>query len=64
MLHMSQEELLAILKEMPLRSEEIRDNVWYLEKANNFTAFNLMNIFNYGYMMGKRDERAKKKAVS
>lgn len=61
---MSQEELLAILKKMPFRSEEIRDNVWYLEKANNCTALNLMGIFNYGYMMGKREERAKRKAHS
>lgn len=61
---MDNDELLAILREMPMRSEEIRSNVWLLEKANDSIAFNLMNIFNYGYMMGKRDERAKRKALN
>lgn len=59
---MEKEKLLAILRKMPTGSDEIRDNVWYLEKADNCIAFNLINIFNYGYMMGKRDERAKRKA--
>lgn len=59
---MNNEELLAILREMPVRSEEIRDHVWFLENAYDCMSANLMSIFNYGYMLGKRDERAKRKA--
>ena len=58
---MKTDELLAILRKMSVRSEEIRSNMWFLEKATDSMAFNLIAIFNYGYMMGKRDERAKRK---
>lgn len=58
---MNKEEVLAIVREMSMRPEEVRRIVWYLEKATDSRAFNMMNIFNYGYMMGVRAERAKKK---
>lgn len=32
--------------------------------ARHDSWFKLIDIFNYGYMMGKRDERAKKKALN
>lgn len=58
---MTKEELFTIVKRMPIRSEEVRGNIYLLENDSDSMAFNLIRIFNYGYMMGKRDERAKKK---
>lgn len=58
---MSKVEVLKIVREMPVRSDEVRDIVWALENATDITPFNLMNIFNYGYMIGKQEERAKKR---
>ncbi len=61
---MSKEEVLSILNKMPLRSDEVRQNIWFLETVSDSPSYNLLSIFNYGYMMGKRDERAKKKALN
>ena len=61
---MSEKEL-SILKKMPIGSQERVDAIFYLydKEKQGSEAIGLIDIFNYGYMMGKRDERAKRKAL-
>ena len=61
---MSKEEILSILNKMPVRSEEIRQNIWTIETSSDSPSGILLSIFNYGYMIGKQEERAKKKALN
>lgn len=64
---MISEKDLEYLKLMPLGSEERRKEIFYLydKEDESSTCIGLLDIFNYGYMMGVRAERSKKKkAVS
>jgi len=61
---MSKEEILKIVNEMPVHSDEVRQVIWFLEKSDESRAFSLINIFNYGLMLGKQQERARRKAGS
>lgn len=64
---MISEKDLEVLKLIPIGIEERLKEIYYLydkedEEDEGSTCFGLIDIFNYGYMMGKRDERAKRKA--
>ena len=61
---MSKEQVLSIVRKMSVRDDEIRSVVWYLERATDIEAYNIMNVFNYGYMLGVQAERAKRKKPS
>lgn len=54
---------LKSLRAMPIGSQERRKEIFYLydKERKGSSCIGLIDIFNYGYMMGKRDERAKKK---
>lgn len=60
---MIKEQDLKCLNVMSVGSIEILEEILYLydRKAKGAKSAALVEIFNYGYMMGKRDERAKKK---
>ena len=60
---MISEKDLKSLRVMPIGSQERRKEIFYLydKESKASSAIGLIDIFNYGYMMGKRDERAKKK---
>lgn len=61
---MSKEQVLSIVRKMPVRLDEVRCIVRYLERATDIGSFNIMNVFNYGYMLGVQAERAKRKKPS
>lgn len=61
---MISEKDLSILSRMPVGSRE-RINIilkLYAKEEQDLKTIGLIDIFNYGYMMGKREERAKRKA--
>lgn len=60
---MISEKDLEYLKRMPIGTEERLKEIFYLyDKEDKGSAcIGLVDIFNYGYMMGIRTERSKKK---
>lgn len=64
---MISEKDLKSLRVMPIGPQERLDTIFYLydKEGKGSIAAGLIDIFNYGYMLGIRSERAKKKkAVS
>lgn len=64
---MISEKDLKSLRVMPIGPQERLDTIFYLydRKREGSVSVGLIDIFNYGYMLGIRSERAKKKkAVS
>ena len=63
---MIDDKTLSILKQMPMGSKERLNTIFNLYDMNEVGSecIGLVNIFNYGYLLGKREERARRKAFN